>query len=202
MPKQPTAMARNQPNIHSPARYELRLSQARTNALACRQLVSLLAFHHPVAPPATSAIRGHARAHVGAGRAPNPRQGMRIAVISLTAVYVERFWPVGARLVASGVDVGAATISLIWMLDDGAMFADDLKTGIAASPQHPPTVERAHRQAAATGRLLGQSFLGVRVALLRRPVDSFFVASRPQTKELRVPEVRGHRPSMHAIGVR
>jgi hypothetical protein len=191
-------MARNCPNQHSPA--ELRLAEARTVALACRQLVSLLAFHHPGVLPATAAVREHALAHVGSGRSLNARQGLRIAVISLTGVYVERFWPVGARLVASGVDIGGATISLIWMLGDGALIADDLKTGIAASPQHPRTVLRAHHQAALAGQLLGASFLGVRGALLRRAVDSFFAASRPQTDERRVPIVRGHRPSV-TIGV-
>lgn len=202
LPKQANLMARNVPNQHLRARSERRLAEARTVPLACRQLVNLLAFHHPGAPPETAAIREHALAHVGTGRSPNARQGLRIAVISLTGVYAERFWPVGARLIASGVDIGGATISLIWMLDDGALIADDLKTGIAASPQHPRTVLRAHHQAAVAGRLLGETFLGIRVALLRRPVDSFFVASRPRTDEGRVPDVRGHRPSMQTIGVR
>jgi hypothetical protein len=167
-----------------------RLADASTVGTATHQLIGLLALRHPADLPARHQLTVTARGLLSHGRSPSARQAMRVAVISLAGVYLQRFWPRGARLIACELVIGDSAIDLLWLQRDGAMFVDELKTGIAASELHAPTVAQARTQADECARLLGESFLGVRVALLRRPVDSFFVPAQPATARRRPPPVR------------
>lgn len=155
-----------------------RLADASVVGTATHQLIGLLALRHPAATPAVCELKSTARVLLCGGRSPSARQAMRVAVISLAGVYLQRFWPRGARLVACELVVGDSAVDLLWLQGDGTLFADDLKTGIAACGLHEPTVVQAHAQAADGAVLLGESFIGVRVALLRHPTDSFFVPAR------------------------
>lgn len=155
-----------------------RLADASLVGTATHELIGLLALRHPAGVPAAGELKAAARALLSGGRSPSARQAMRVAVISLAGVYLQRFWPRGARLVACELVIGDSAVDLLWLLGDGTLFADELKTGIAACELHEPTVAQAHAQAADGAVLLGDSFIGVRVALLRRPTDSFFVPAR------------------------
>lgn len=155
-----------------------RLAHASLVGTATHQLIGLLALRHPAVTPSACELRDTARGLLCRGRSPSARQAMRVAVISLAGVYLQRFWPRAARLVACELVVGDSAVDLLWLLSDGTLFADELKTGIAACELHEPTVAQAHAQAADGAVLLGESFIGVRVALLRRPTDSFFVPAR------------------------
>ena len=169
------------PPVNSPsvlAAASRRLADASVVSTATHQLIGLLALRHPAAAPAVCELKSTARALLCGGRSPSARQAMRVAVISLAGVYLQRFWPRGARLVACELVVGDSAVDLLWLQGDGTLFADELKTGIAACELHEPTVVQAHAQAADGAVLLGESFIGVRVALLRRPTDSFFVPAR------------------------
>lgn len=137
-------------------------------------LIQLLAERGGPAPAVADVI-GEGRAFVGHGRSPSARQALRVAVITLTCVYVRQFWPLGGRLIASELIVGDAALDLLWLLADGRLQAHELKTGMFAGPAHEPTVMQARRQAEQASALLGASFSGVRVALLRWPDSSFHV---------------------------
>lgn len=155
-----------------------RLADASSVGTATHRLVGLLAMRHRAKAPAADEMKDAARALLCGGRSPSARQAMRVAVISLTGVYAQRFWPSEARLVACELVVGDSAVDLLWLLGDGTLFVDELKTGIAACELHEPTLTQARTQADEALGLLGGSFIGVRVVLLRRPVDSFFVPAR------------------------
>ncbi len=162
-----------------------RLVDASSIGTATHRLIGLLALRHAPGVPAVWELTDAARALLCSGRSPSARQSMRVGVISLAGVYLARFWPLGARLVACELVVGDSALDLLWLLGDGTLFADELKTGIAACELHEPTVAQARAQAVNGAVLLGESFIGVRVALLRRPADSFFVPAR--VREYRLP---------------
>jgi hypothetical protein len=167
-----------------------RLVDASSIGTATHQLIGLLALRHAPGVPAVWELKEAARALLCSGRSPSARQSMRVGGISLAGVYLARFWPRGARLVACELVVGDSALDLLWLLGDSALFADELKTGIAACEAHEPTVAQANAQAQDGALVLGESFIGVRVALLRRPADSFFVATRSARDERRPPPIR------------
>ncbi len=130
-------------------------------------------------------VAAQARALVGRGRSPSARQALRCAVSTLTNVYVQAFWPPGGRLVASELVTGDTALDLLWLLRDGTLLADELKTGIVAGSRHEPTVQQAHAQAQEASALLGATFTAVRVVILQRPDDSFTVQRDGHVRLLR-----------------
>lgn len=175
-----------------------RLADASSTGTATHQLIGLLALRHAPGLPAVWQLKQAARALLCGGRSPSARQSMRVGVISLAGVYLERFWPLGARLVACEFVVGDSALDLLWLLSDGTLFADELKTGIAACEAHEPTVAQANAQAQDGALVLGASFIGVRVALLRRPVDSFFVAAQSAREKRRPAPIRSAQRWAHS----
>jgi hypothetical protein len=141
---------------------------------AVHTLIALLAAKGGSAP-SVSEVREAGRAFVGKGRSPSSRQALRCAVTTLSAVYVRQFWPEGGRLIASERVIGEAALDLLWQLPDGGLQIDEVKTGILAGTEHEPTVSQAVTQAVEGRRHLGSAFIGVRVVVLRRPQQSFFV---------------------------
>ena len=160
--------------LHTPHKLSEDLEGASAIGTAVHLLVQLLA-ELDVGPPEPKAVIERARLHVGRGRSPSARQAKRVAVSTLANVYVQSFWPLGGRLVASELVAEDTAIDLLWLLRDGTLRADELKTGMVAGPLHEGTVGQARAQAANAGALLGTSFIGVRVVVLQRPDDSFLV---------------------------
>lgn len=154
--------------------YARRLKATTVVGAATHRLIAHLAEAPGARPPSREALT-EARRLLVPGWPPVRRLAMRSAVLSLTAVYVERFWIARARLVASELVMGDTAADLVWARPDGQLIVHEIKTGLFAGPDEPTIVAQAEAQAAEGHRLFGDLFAGVNVIVLRRPIDSFLV---------------------------
>lgn len=151
-----------------PRRRDSDLADAATVGTAVHRLIAHLATLQGSQAPDVPTMRRVGKPLVGSMRAaPSQRQALRAGALSLAGVYVTRFWPARARLVAACAVLGESECDLIWLLPGGDLQIDELKTGMFATAEHRPIIEQARRQLADATRVLGGR-PAVRVVFLRR----------------------------------
>ena len=114
------------------------------------------------------------------------RQAGKVALLSGTAVYFRRFLPPAPwRFEAAEVVVPGARLDLLFRDDADRYFSDEVKTGqVARSCDRTDLEEQVERGLRGARAKFGDSFLGIRAAILGAPGTSYV---RPETSGDAIP---------------
>jgi hypothetical protein len=107
------------------------------------------------------------------------KQAAKARMLSTAAIYFRFLVPdLGWRLEGTEVDVPGGRLDLLFRRPDGALLADELKTGALALPlERLEAEEQVARQLTGGLERFGTSLTGVRLVVLGAPRRSYLLSS-------------------------
>lgn len=152
----------------------------RVGTLVHEVLASLLSRQAPVT---VSSVRNEVDARLPVRLASVYRQAIRQRVVGASMIYETEFRETTWQFAGAEMIIGDSALDLVWVAPGGFVYADEIKSGLAAVARLDQITAQCRAQFAAGTTIFGRRFAGVRAILLtERRIGSLTAESQEELK--------------------